>query len=77
MIYLQRNCILKFQRNFLLDFFKVSLANYSTQAQSTSSTSTDSLKPNINVGTIGHIDHGKTTLTAAITKFLAKKGIRF
>lgn len=31
-------------------------------------------KPNINVGTIGHIDHGKTTLTAAITKFLSKKG---
>jgi len=29
-------------------------------------------KPHINVGTIGHIDHGKTTLTAAITKFLAK-----
>ncbi len=31
-------------------------------------------KPHINVGTIGHIDHGKTTLTAAITKHLAKKG---
>ncbi|HEU0138324.1 MAG TPA: GTP-binding protein, partial [Bryobacteraceae bacterium] len=29
-------------------------------------------KPHINVGTIGHIDHGKTTLTAAITKCLAK-----
>jgi elongation factor Tu len=32
-------------------------------------------KPHINVGTIGHIDHGKTTLTAAITKHLAKKGM--
>jgi elongation factor Tu len=32
-------------------------------------------KPHINVGTIGHIDHGKTTLTAAITKHLAKKGL--
>jgi elongation factor Tu len=31
-------------------------------------------KPHINVGTIGHIDHGKTTLTAAITKVLAEKG---
>jgi len=31
-------------------------------------------KPHVNVGTIGHIDHGKTTLTAAITKLLAKKG---
>jgi elongation factor Tu len=31
-------------------------------------------KPHINVGTIGHIDHGKTTLTAAITKYLASKG---
>ncbi len=32
-------------------------------------------KPHANVGTIGHIDHGKTTLTAAITKVLAKKGL--
>lgn len=31
-------------------------------------------KPHINVGTIGHVDHGKTSLTAAITKILAKKG---
>jgi elongation factor Tu len=31
-------------------------------------------KPHVNIGTIGHIDHGKTTLTAAITKTLAKKG---
>jgi elongation factor Tu len=34
----------------------------------------DSSKPHVNVGTIGHIDHGKTTLTAAITKVLAEKG---
>ena len=32
-------------------------------------------KPHINVGTIGHVDHGKTTLTAAITEVLAKKGL--
>ena len=30
-------------------------------------------KPHVNVGTIGHIDHGKTTLTAAITKVLSEK----
>lgn len=32
------------------------------------------VKPHINVGTIGHVDHGKTTLTAAITKYLSLKG---
>ena len=32
-------------------------------------------KPHVNVGTIGHVDHGKTTLTAAITKALAQKGM--
>lgn len=32
-------------------------------------------KPHINVGTIGHVDHGKTTLTAAITKYLSEKGL--
>ena len=31
-------------------------------------------KPHVNVGTIGHVDHGKTTLTAAITNVLAKQG---
>jgi elongation factor Tu len=34
----------------------------------------DRTKPHVNVGTIGHIDHGKTTLTAAITKVLAEQG---
>jgi elongation factor Tu len=32
------------------------------------------VKPHVNVGTIGHVDHGKTTLTAAMTKYLALKG---
>ena len=32
-------------------------------------------KTHVNVGTIGHVDHGKTTLTAAITKHLASKGL--
>ncbi|MCS6969285.1 MAG: elongation factor Tu [Cytophagales bacterium] len=35
----------------------------------------DRSKPHVNVGTIGHVDHGKTTLTAAITKVLARKGL--
>ena len=34
----------------------------------------DRSKPHVNIGTIGHVDHGKTTLTAAITKVLASKG---
>ncbi|MDP3938229.1 MAG: GTP-binding protein, partial [Deltaproteobacteria bacterium] len=32
-------------------------------------------KPHVNVGTIGHVDHGKTTLTAAITLVQSKKGL--
>ncbi|MGE5560467.1 MAG: GTP-binding protein, partial [Chloroflexota bacterium] len=32
-------------------------------------------KPHVNVGTIGHVDHGKTTLTAAITQTLSKAGM--
>ena len=35
----------------------------------------DRSKPHVNIGTIGHVDHGKTTLTAAITKVLAAKGL--
>jgi elongation factor Tu len=34
----------------------------------------DRSKPHVNVGTMGHVDHGKTTLTSAITKVLADKG---
>jgi elongation factor Tu len=33
-------------------------------------------KPHVNIGTIGHVDHGKTTLTAAITKVLAEKDFK-
>ncbi|MBI4752568.1 MAG: elongation factor Tu, partial [Acidobacteria bacterium] len=36
----------------------------------------DRSKPHINVGTIGHVDHGKTTLTAAITTVLAKSNTK-
>ena len=35
----------------------------------------DRPKPHLNIGTIGHVDHGKTTLTAVITKVLAEKGL--
>ena len=35
----------------------------------------DRSKPHVNIGTIGHVDHGKTTLTAAITTVLAKNGM--
>ena len=35
----------------------------------------DRSKPHLNIGTIGHVDHGKTTLTAAITKVLSDKGL--
>jgi elongation factor Tu len=35
----------------------------------------DRSKPHVNIGTIGHVDHGKTTLTAAITQVLAGKGL--
>lgn len=35
----------------------------------------DVSKPHVNIGTIGHVDHGKTTLTAAINITLAKKGL--
>jgi elongation factor Tu len=35
----------------------------------------DRSKPHVNIGTLGHVDHGKTTLTAAITKVLSEKGL--
>ena len=35
----------------------------------------DRSKPHVNIGTIGHVDHGKTTLTAAITRVLEKQGL--
>ena len=35
----------------------------------------DRSKPHVNIGTIGHVDHGKTTLTAAITKVLLRESL--
>ncbi|KHJ97458.1 elongation factor Tu GTP binding domain protein [Oesophagostomum dentatum] len=56
-----------------------SLANHSLfghgSIRCSSQSAQISNKPNYNVGTIGHIDHGKTTLTAAITQILAKQGL--
>ena len=37
----------------------------------------DRSKPHVNIGTIGHVDHGKTTLTAAITKVMSKQHATF
>ncbi len=47
--------------------------NFSVSSLARSEETTTTRKENINIGTIGHIDHGKTTLTAAITKFCAEK----
>ena len=49
----------------------LTLILYHTMAKETF----DRSKPHVNIGTIGHVDHGKTTLTAAITTVLAKKGL--
>ena len=46
--------------------------NRLTELQQMAKEKFDRNKPHVNVGTIGHIDHGKTTLTAAITKVLSK-----
>ncbi|CAG8664944.1 17627_t:CDS:2, partial [Racocetra fulgida] len=51
----------------------ISVNNY-TRTYATEATKFQRVKPHVNIGTIGHVDHGKTTLTAAITKCLASKG---
>lgn len=56
----------KFLDRLSIAVFSIASRNYSEKI---------SQKKNINVGTIGHVDHGKTTLTAAITKVLQKKGL--
>ncbi len=54
------------------NMLKCSLRNSLTNANiSMNFSKFDRSKPHLNVGTIGHIDHGKTTLTSAITKYLA------
>lgn len=48
---------------------------YAKRLYGTTSPGLQDAKPHCNIGTIGHVDHGKTTLTAAITKVLSKKGL--
>lgn len=61
-------------RNKWCKLSKQCLQNHSAvrNVQTQQNEQANSNKPNINVGTIGHVDHGKTTLTAAITKVLSK-----
>src|SRR3954451_2740702 len=49
--------------------------SFERERESMSKEKFDRSKPHVNIGTIGHVDHGKTTLTAAITNVLAKKGL--
>lgn len=62
--YSQNHCCAPKYENF---------ARNSSTAPNTNSDKTE--QENVNVGTIGHVDHGKTTLTSAITKVLSKKGL--
>lgn len=52
---------------------KLNLRNYSAAAKQ--AVKDEDKKKHVNIGTIGHVDHGKTTLTAAITKYLQKDGL--
>uniref|UniRef100_A0A0N5AA00 protein-synthesizing GTPase n=1 Tax=Syphacia muris TaxID=451379 RepID=A0A0N5AA00_9BILA len=61
------------RKNYLTNFRFV-LYEFSSRCFAASKSTITLSKPNLNVGTIGHIDHGKTTLTAAITRVLAEKG---
>lgn len=56
---------------FNRSFIKSSSRTFSTKPKETTKPDIE----NVNVGTIGHVDHGKTTLTSAITKVLSKKGL--
>lgn len=68
--YLMQNCLLRTTTpSVTLNFVTLSLRYLATSKGVVTLT-----KPNFNVGTIGHIDHGKTTLTAAITRVLSNKG---
>ena len=56
-------------------YVNFAMRSYAAEAApSTKKRATIADKVNFNIGTIGHIDHGKTTLTAAMTKVLSKKG---
>ena len=55
------------KRHFYTNSFRSSVQNTAEKSEQN-----EIKKPNVNVGTIGHVDHGKTTLTAAITKVLSR-----
>jgi elongation factor Tu len=64
--------------NYQKGFLRVLTGNYVCHHRLYSETNAQAaanFKPHCNVGTIGHVDHGKTTLTAAITKVLEKKNL--
>jgi elongation factor Tu len=56
-------------------FFRVSRLTTRTKTTAMAKETFDRSKPHVNIGTIGHVDHGKTTLTAAITTVLAAEGL--
>ena len=62
------NCFFEYK---IIIFARVYKQNLKIMAKETF----DRSKPHLNIGTIGHVDHGKTTLTAAITKVLADQGL--
>ena len=67
------NLLRTIRNNFLVERHVCSSKpQYSAQNQSKETEPDEIRKPNLNVGTIGHVDHGKTTLTAAITKVLSR-----
>ena len=65
----------KFNIKFSINLFKNSTSLNLCKFSLNSFKQADAKKENINIGTIGHIDHGKTTLTAAITKVLAEQSL--
>lgn len=68
----------QFERYSLFRSSTFPLLFSSTTKNSASTLSAPNItKENLNVGTIGHVDHGKTTLTAAITKILSTRGKQF
>ncbi len=64
------------KQNYYKDYKHIELINmYYTKGKNQMAEKFDRSKAHVNIGTIGHVDHGKTTLTAAIATVLAKKGL--
>lgn len=64
----------KFSSKLVTPVFSNQLRKFTTTSLRRYAAAFDRSKPHVNIGTIGHVDHGKTTLTAAITKTLASRG---